>query len=30
MVALNIKIAGLMIEIAPIGGIPKKWLDLHI
>ena len=28
--ALNCKIAELMVEIAPLGGIPKKWLNLKI
>jgi len=27
---LNIKITELMLEIAPIGGIPKKWLDINL
>jgi len=26
---LDRKIAELMLEIAPIGGIPKKWLNIH-
>jgi len=29
LAALNTKIAELMVEIAPIGGIPRKWLEIQ-